>query len=197
MVTLCGIASKRSGARKERVLWLGPLCVERVRLWHGIQHFRTRLQAHCRRKVKLRCRTQSLTLGRAVASLNECEPYHRWLFGLFRDLVECGRRMYMGKSAHLRNQHGPPDAIKVTRALRDLHPLPAADESEVEESVTDADEAEDVPDPYHYQRNSECFHCHEVGHWAAICPHKPGNIACHFCDGMGHGVTHCGARVRR
>ncbi|MEW5308033.1 MAG: hypothetical protein WDW38_000022 [Sanguina aurantia] len=139
----------------------------------------------------------NLTLRKAVASLNACEPYHKWLFGLYRDLVECGRRMYMGKSAHLSNQHGPPDDIKVTRALRDLHPLPAADESEVEEAVTDADDAEDVPDPYDYQRNSECFYCHEIGHWAARCPHKPANIVCHFCDVKGHDVKHCGARVRQ
>lgn len=57
VITLLGPGTKGSVNRASCCLRLGSTCTNLLRSYHGMQHYITRLQSCCKRKIKLRQRT--------------------------------------------------------------------------------------------------------------------------------------------
>ncbi|MEW5308036.1 MAG: hypothetical protein WDW38_000025 [Sanguina aurantia] len=152
----------------------------------------------------------NIPLHRAVITLNESQSYHKWLFGKYMDVLAPARRLNRGKSFRLDSKYGF-DADRVTTALLDLHPDPAAVESDIGESYVVRGAAR----PSHSGRfnprytcytckevghcsnaclNTTCHKCKERGHYANHCPELQLRHACQYCDQLGHDVGVCKER---
>lgn len=148
------------------------------------------------------------------ANLPRLGPYERHQTSFGRALSDAGKRCCRTQYC----EHTPSSlmdaltcAVQVTTALLDLHPDPAAVESDIGESYVVRGAAR----PSHSGRfnprytcytckevghcsnaclNTTCHKCKERGHYANHCPELQLRHACQYCDQLGHDVGVCKER---